>query len=225
VGISAEAEELIGGGIVAVVDDDFPGWRFTLTFATDQTVTLFDVERATGSRELTRTALKALPFGSYEQAARRALYEMAEAWHRGVRLSPETERTEAEERYWATKFAEAGLRSPKWNVRTTARVSATRGRAPVRGRRRKAEKRTELWFATLAKRYVDLLRDGMSVYGELRVDFGLGEQSVRNAIRQARKEGYLTPTIKGRKGGELTEKAIKILKQGEGDDGEHQEEA
>jgi DNA-binding transcriptional regulator PaaX len=217
VGIHAEVLNLEAGGLVAVDDDDFPGWSFRVGFAPDRTVTTFDVERPVGSAELTRTALKGLPFGAYEREARRALYELADAWRRGVQLSPEAQAAEAEERYWTEKYAAAGLHPPNFHVRSSVRIAETHETAPTRQRERSRSTRTEYWSAVLARRYVELhLADAdVPIYRALVDEYGLSEQSVRNAVRQLRKDGYLTPTIRGRQGGELTEKSRRILEQGE----------
>jgi hypothetical protein len=226
-GMDVEVETFKGGAGTAVVRDSaYPGWEFRIALVVDGTVEQFDIVRSDlTSPVITRTALKRLPYGAYEREVRAAVHRLASAWAAGVRPSPET----AAYREQMTQFYEqvdqegrpdlAGNPAERFFGQTALRIAHVldeRQRPPAR-RRRGPQTRTPEWCAGLAADYVKLNLAGKPVYKTLAAQRQMTEQSVRNAIRKLRDDGYITPTIKGKKGGDLTEKAASILEQ-QGDD-------
>lgn len=61
--------------------------------------------------------------------------------------------------------------------------------------------------AVWAARYVEALGTSRQPVDALAGQYGFSTTHVRDMVRRARLEGYLTPTTRGRAGGELTDKA------------------
>lgn len=86
----------------------------------------------------------------------------------------------------------------------TAR-SMRRRRPPVSGR-------SEQGLAEWAQRYVEVLPSAKGrPIAALAEQFNYSTTHVRDVIARARREGFLTPTPRGRAGGELTDKARMLL--------------
>lgn len=72
--------------------------------------------------------------------------------------------------------------------------------------------RNALWLAAFAARYVMLSAESRSVVPKLAETYGYAQETVRDIIKQCRAEDLLTaPSTPGRAGGQLTEKAKRIL--------------
>lgn len=68
------------------------------------------------------------------------------------------------------------------------------------------------WLATVAAHYVLLAAESQSVVPTLANAYGLAHETVRDIVKQCRADGLLTsPAISGRAGGQLTEKAQRLL--------------
>jgi hypothetical protein len=73
--------------------------------------------------------------------------------------------------------------------------------------------RTPLWKARLAARYVELSNIDGKPYRPLTEEFHLADKTIRDAIRECRKQGYLTDGQPGVASGALTRLAIGLLQQ------------
>jgi transposase-like protein len=71
--------------------------------------------------------------------------------------------------------------------------------------------RPDVFYAELAKQYVDLLAEGSTPTKDLAERLGYSASSIRDLIHQARRRGLLTRASKGLAGGELTENARRLL--------------
>jgi hypothetical protein len=65
-------------------------------------------------------------------------------------------------------------------------------------------------YARIAQRYESFLGTESPI-GALASAEGLTVASARNLVYEARKRGYLTPTVKGHAGGDMTQQARKLL--------------
>jgi len=74
--------------------------------------------------------------------------------------------------------------------------------------------RDDLAYASLAAEYVRRLGSGKEVK-ELAADLSEGVQKIRNMLNEARRRKLLTRPAAGKSGGQLTEKAIALLKENE----------
>jgi hypothetical protein len=81
------------------------------------------------------------------------------------------------------------------------------------GRRRPGRiGRPDVWYAQVADRYVQLLRSSDTPTKTLAEEMYISASSARDVLSEARRRGLLTrPPVRGRPGGELTEKASKLL--------------
>lgn len=87
------------------------------------------------------------------------------------------------------------------------------------GRPRGASGNGDRFFAELAARYVQLSAETDKAVEALAAEMGAKVSTTRNRIFRAREKGLLTSPGQGRTGGELTERAVNLLR-GE-HDGEH----
>ena len=76
--------------------------------------------------------------------------------------------------------------------------------------------RADLAYAQAASAYVKALV-GKTPTKTLAADMALSESQVRNVLHEARRRDLLTAAPRGRAGGELTEKARRVLAEAEGD--------
>lgn len=77
----------------------------------------------------------------------------------------------------------------------------------------------DLFYAQVAARYVELSTETDKAIEVLAKEMGAKVSTTRNRIYRAREKGLLTSPGQGRTGGELTERAANLLR--EGDRGEH----
>jgi hypothetical protein len=133
--------------------------------------------------------LRAIPFGQLERIARESLrWELAIRHHHD---QPEVR---------------ASLGDNGRQLRESLSAAERPGRAG----------RDDRVYASLAAEYVKRLGSGKEVK-ELAADLGEGVQKIRNMLNEARRRKLLTRPAAGKSGGQLTEKAIALLK--ENDDG------
>lgn len=86
---------------------------------------------------------------------------------------------------------------------------------PGRGKRR-----SDRFYAELAAVYAEAVRAGNTrPIATIAQQTGLGRNYVRDALREARRLGFLTGTKERRAGGRLTAKARRILRQANEDEG------
>ena len=71
--------------------------------------------------------------------------------------------------------------------------------------------RPDIFYAGLAKEYVDLLGESTAPTRDLALKLGYTTSSIRDFLHQARVRGLLTGSAKGLAGGHLTEKAKGLL--------------
>jgi hypothetical protein len=71
--------------------------------------------------------------------------------------------------------------------------------------------RPDVFYAGVAKRYVELLISSSAPTKDLADELGKPVTSTRDLLHQARQRGLLTSPSKGLAGGELTEKARELL--------------
>jgi hypothetical protein len=164
------------------------GYQFNLTFRNFE-LACVEVERAAGAAPLSAQMLQRVPLGGLERAARK---QAAQTMTEFINLQPEPAR--------ATAFP--GARA--WHDRSP------------RAEDSKIEDR-EVLLSRLAKRYVETV--GQSQQTRLLAEWSradperghYSEGSIPQLIREARKRLLLTPTRKGKSGGELTPKALVLL--------------
>ena len=77
-----------------------------------------------------------------------------------------------------------------------------------------ASVRTPAWYAQPAQAYVDAVDSGQPYAGLLARQFGYTEGSIRTAVGNLRRLGYLTSTEGTRPGGSLTPQARSLLNEG-----------
>ena len=70
--------------------------------------------------------------------------------------------------------------------------------------------RSDLYYAKVAEGYVERLASKSPIV-DISTDMGMSPSHVRDAIREARSRDILTATPRGKAGGELTPKAVRIL--------------
>jgi hypothetical protein len=71
--------------------------------------------------------------------------------------------------------------------------------------------RPDVFYAELAKKYVELLEGTSTPTKDLAERLGYSPSSVRDFLHQARRRELLSPAVKGMAGGELTNKAMWLL--------------
>jgi hypothetical protein len=77
--------------------------------------------------------------------------------------------------------------------------------------------RSDLFYAEVAARYVEFTRSSSTATKDLAGALQSSPSSARDLLSEARRRNLLTrPPVKGRQGGELTEKAIEILRRKHG---------
>jgi hypothetical protein len=182
--------------VVHVYNDEFPGWRFTVTFSYEGTAVGFAVMApgpvATGWQYPGRPArrsspptagvtarwLRSIPIGEIQDAARRGFVG---------RLQQSPSDAELGE-HWGTVFAEA----------------------PKPGRRGRDDRA----YAEMAALYVAELADNpRSAVQTLGDRLGYAGSQVRSILSEARRRGLLTkPPARGIAGGQLTAKATALLR-------------
>ena len=72
--------------------------------------------------------------------------------------------------------------------------------------------RPDVFYARLAAQYVEVLTMSSSPTRDLAERIGFSASSTRDFLHQARLRGLLTKSVRGIAGGELTEKAIRLLR-------------
>lgn len=87
----------------------------------------------------------------------------------------------------------------------------------ARNRRPGRRGRPDVFYAGLAAEYVELLSTSSTPTKDLAERHDYSATSMRDFLNQARGRGLLTPSQRGRAGGELTKEALKLLgKHGKG---------
>ena len=81
--------------------------------------------------------------------------------------------------------------------------------------------RDDLYYARWAAAYADALADSPRPVAALAAAHNLSPSQIRNLIHACRRRGLLTASPPGRPGGDLTPRAVQLLK--EDSDGKHQE--
>ena len=82
----------------------------------------------------------------------------------------------------------------------------------LRPRRERGRRKSEHWFAEVARFYAAIVATGSTRPIPLMAQMmGLAHATVSGAVRDARKRGYLTSTRGGRAGGRLTARAERLL--------------
>jgi hypothetical protein len=177
-----------------------PGVQVCFGFSADtaelQSVT---IERAPDGPALTRTLISDLPLTLMERAARRAAFDFERAYARS--RPPGVVAYEME----MLRHRRPGEPDPRPPIARfgSALEAAEETNKPVRSGR---------WYAELAAAYVEAVnRVGTAYASELSRRFSYTPASIRTAVSQARKLGYLTETVRGRPGGVLTAKARALL--------------
>jgi hypothetical protein len=82
----------------------------------------------------------------------------------------------------------------------------------ARNRRPGRSGRPDVFYARLAAEYVELLSTSSTPTKDLARRHNYSPTSMRDYLNQARVRGLLTPSQRGRAGGELTEKAMRLLR-------------
>jgi hypothetical protein len=161
---------------------DWPGYLFRLTFRGGQLHSFETRREGDDAAPLSAHLLQRVPLGALERAVREHINAFMAEW-RNIRPE-EVQRLFPDREQWFDTFSE--------------------GERPVDPKR-------DLFLATVAKRYVETIGDPDQTL-ILAEEFDRQESSVAALIREARhKRKLLTPTRKGRAGGELTPKARVIL--------------
>jgi hypothetical protein len=104
------------------------------------------------------------------------------------------------------QMATQAIREPARHVLERARAER-RKRGEIRGGR---PSRGPLFYACFAEAYVNHAHEG-NVWAILAKQFNLPEATVRDCIHATRKYGFLSDTVRGQRGGTLTEEAKKVL--------------
>lgn len=187
---------------VTVEHHDRPGLLFVLGFAG---ASLFSLEvrpfsekgaewpfdprnRPAGAIELTAASIRRLPLGDVITAGRAAIASKAARALETFQEVNQRLRVKVE---------------PGEAIRRVAAEIQTAKRPGRRGR-------TDHELAVVAARYVELLATGPGV-PRLAAEMYLSEAHVRSLLTQARARGLMTKAPPGRPGGELTEKAVRLL--------------
>jgi hypothetical protein len=170
---------------VEVQSDDplWDGYWFRVTFQGGD-VCGFDVRRIEDSVPITARRLKVIPFGAIEQCARERIHSWLTEYVAGRPEAAKRVSTVLED--WLAVFDIGG------SVEAESIDARDRKLAPI------------------AKRYTETIGDRDQVR-ILATEFDYSPDHIPNLIRQARKRGLLSPTTRGRAGGELTGKARAIL--------------
>ena len=168
---------------LVVETEKWSDYRFRLTFRSGE---LLGVEamRQPGAVSLTAHLLQRLPLGGLERVARAWITDFMADWAEAVQSSAAPMNPNLQS--WYDQFAEAG-----------------------RVNREDRSERDER-IAKLSKRYVETL-DFPRQADLLAREFDYSRLSIPKVIAEARRRGFLTPTIKGRPGGQLTAKTLAIL--------------
>jgi len=100
-------------------------------------------------------------------------------------------------------------------------AGSSESKPPAKGGARKSRRgrkpRPDIVVAAVAKAYVDAVNTGKSPLEHIGSEVDLPDgTNIRDVIHQARKRGFLSPTSQGRVGGELTPRALRILKRSGG---------
>ena len=90
----------------------------------------------------------------------------------------------------------------------------------MRNRRPGSVGRSDLFYTRVAFQYVELMKKGEKspIMATLADQRNVSQSSARDLIHEARQRGLLTPTKRGQKGGELTERAKKLLAENMGNE-------
>jgi hypothetical protein len=106
-----------------------------------------------------------------------------------------------------------GKAAGRMEVHSTFEIKKTEPRSDVRPRRRLAKGRPEIFYAEMARAYVEELQAGskrpiVDLAKRLRLD----RSKVRDMIYAARRRGLLEGGSQGKKGGKLSDKAKRLLR-------------
>ena len=163
--------------------EKWSGYKFCLTFLSGE---LLGAEAIRQPRAVPLTAhlFQHVPLGALERVARAWITDFMAEWAKAVQSSAAPMNPGLQN--WYDQFTEAG-----------------------RVNREDRSERDER-IAKLSKRYVETL-DFPQQADLLAREFDYSRQSIPKVIAEARRRGLLTPTIKGRPGGQLTAKTLAIL--------------
>ena len=91
----------------------------------------------------------------------------------------------------------------------------------MQNRRPGSAGRSDLFYTRVAFQYVELTKkeNRQPITATLANERNISQSSARDLIHEARRRELLTPTRRGQKGGELTEKAKKLLAESKGIEG------
>lgn len=172
---------------VAVPDDE---WHYVVWFSNDGTPIGFKLLARDSAKEVTARSLRAIPFGKVMAEARRRLPMRLRSMTRHPAFGGEMD--DEELAGWVHQV-------DRWEgaFRETPR--------PGRAGRPLVE------YARIAADYVALSGSGTATR-DLAEKRGYSTRQVRAWLTRARDEGLLTRAPRGRSGGELTEKALELLK-------------
>jgi hypothetical protein len=191
----------LNDGSVSLQHVDFPGVWFRLSFSRDGR--LVGLEVSLDEREesaITRTLVKAVPVTLLEREARRLLRWAATDLGGRIDLGP-----------GAHPMA-VSIAVPPDLVQSAARDQDYVDRLSSHATRPdRSRTRDDRWYAQLAAAYVAALEAGEATNRALARDWGFSEATIRNAVWEARRRGFLTPTKQGRQGGQLTPKTVELL--------------
>lgn len=175
---------------VVVLHPDYPGWRFRVTFSAAGQPVGFSV-KADQVMEPRFGGRRSRPMPPPPITAR---------WLRDlpVGVIQEVARLGIVDRSTQVRF----LEDSGWAE--TLRRAARPGRGG----------RDDFYFASVAADYVAALRkNSRNPVAALASMRGVSPATVRNLVHEARRRGLLTPSLAGRAGGELTEKAKALLRE------------
>jgi len=204
-----------GGRWIALRDERFSDRSIAFYFEVDGSCSGYRVEpyRITEhgatvvAGQLTARLLRSIPFAELEQAARRIARAIAtsEANDAGAQLSVIDEAGDVLGVLQIVEGAGPGSAIEVEAQRRTEALGANRsagGRRPVHDDR---------FFAEQAQRYERALTSPNPIR-TVAAESGYSATAARNHIHEARERDLLTSTTPGRAGGELTSKAIELLR-------------
>jgi hypothetical protein len=180
---------------------DFLSFEFALRFGADGELEAFTMERRPGVEGgplLNRNTVKVVPLGFLEREARRFL-----RWA----TDPECSWRYKQYGKWQALSVSTAARAPRKHVEAAWASLREDVKTPAAGSRQ----RGDLWYAELARDYVAAHEAGLNTTQTLADARNYDEATIRNAVWQARKRGFLTRTEQGRQGGQLTDKSRRLL--------------